>query len=463
MRTLVNIEISIESAVYKVAHKALPDPNAPERHLIVVSKNEKLANVLLRELENRETLEEYKEIADFYENEQPWLFIAIYGMNLLVINNSNLVVYHEQSGKTTCLTDPLFDFTHRLTWQEEEGSRVKTVSQATAHEDDVLRIEENGLRVGRIFIRYIEQLFDEQMYEESSATRVHVSPLRSKAAPLILVAVILVTVMGLLIGFNSSHFIGWRKPTPVVPETPTTSTTNIGSEVLEFVKTATKASLGNVSGKWVAVKNSHWYVSDGSFLYTDYGKNAVSSSKGIYVGKLWYVDSIWFLEYSDGMVHLSSLKGNQVSLIGTDKSDFDNIVDFTAYSSEKTATALVLVEDGMHIYSGENYLSLKRSVGYPSGYKYFGTVGRDPLTFLVSNGKDVKILRVKGEVLENVGSVDSSRWAMLYGNQVYTIDGNVFHTQSVDLQLPFTASRIAAIDGNNVLLKQPCELLEVKP
>jgi len=28
MRTLVNIEISIESAVYKVAHKALPDPNA---------------------------------------------------------------------------------------------------------------------------------------------------------------------------------------------------------------------------------------------------------------------------------------------------------------------------------------------------------------------------------------------------------------------------------------------------
>jgi len=63
-------------------------------------------------------------------------------------------------------------------------------------------------------------------------------------------------------------------------------------------------------------------------------------------------------------------------------------------------------------------------------------------------------LRVKGEVLENVGSVDSSRWAMLYGNQVYTIDGNVFHTQSVDLQLPF---------GNNVLLKQPCELLEVKP
>ncbi len=219
MRTLVNIEISIESAVYKVAHKALPDPNAPERHLIVVSKNEKLANVLLRELENRETLEEYKEIADFYENEQPWLFIAIYGMNLLVINNSNLVVYHEQSGKTTCLTDPLFDFTHRLTWQEEEGSRVKTVSQATAHEDDVLRIEENGLRVGRIFIRYIEQLFDEQMYEESSATRVHVSPLRSKAAPLILVAVILVTVMGLLIGFNSSHFIGWRKPTPVVPET----------------------------------------------------------------------------------------------------------------------------------------------------------------------------------------------------------------------------------------------------
>jgi len=52
MRTLVNIEISIESAVYKVAHKALPDPNAPERHLIVVSKNEKLANVLLRELEN---------------------------------------------------------------------------------------------------------------------------------------------------------------------------------------------------------------------------------------------------------------------------------------------------------------------------------------------------------------------------------------------------------------------------
>jgi len=30
-----------------------------------VSKNEKLANVLLRELENRETLEEYKEIADF--------------------------------------------------------------------------------------------------------------------------------------------------------------------------------------------------------------------------------------------------------------------------------------------------------------------------------------------------------------------------------------------------------------
>jgi len=73
MRTLVNIEISIESAVYKVAHKALPDPNAPERHLIVVSKNEKLANVLLRELENRETLEEYKEIADFYENEQPWL------------------------------------------------------------------------------------------------------------------------------------------------------------------------------------------------------------------------------------------------------------------------------------------------------------------------------------------------------------------------------------------------------
>jgi len=95
---------------------------------------------------------------------------------------------------------------------------------------------------------------------------------------------------------------------------------------------------------------------------------------------------------------LASLKGNQVSLIGTDKSDFDNIVDFTAYSSEKTATALVLVEDGMHIYSGENYLSLKRSVGYPSGYKYFGTVGRDPLTFLVSNGKDVKILRVKGEV-----------------------------------------------------------------
>lgn len=95
-------------------------------------------------------MEEYKEIADFYENEQPWLFIAIYGMNLLVINNSNLVVYHEQSGKTTCLTDPLFDFTHRLTWQEEEGSRVKTVSQATAHEDDVLRIEENGLRVGRI-------------------------------------------------------------------------------------------------------------------------------------------------------------------------------------------------------------------------------------------------------------------------------------------------------------------------
>jgi len=168
-------------------------------------------------------------------------------------------------------------FTHRLTWQEEEGSRVKTVSQATAHEDDVLRIEENGLRVGRIFIRYIEQLFDEEMYEESSATRVHVSPLRSKAAPLILVAVILVTVMGLLIRFNSSHFIGWRK-----------------SEVLEFVKR-----------KWVAVKNSHWYVSDGSYLYTDYGKNAVSSSKGIYVGKLWYVDSIWFLEYSDGMVHLS--------------------------------------------------------------------------------------------------------------------------------------------------------------
>jgi len=81
----------------------------------------------------------------------------------------------------------------------------------------------------------------------------------------------------------------------------------------------------------------------------------------------------------------------------------------------------------------------------------------------VSNGKDVKILRVKGEVWRTSGSVDSSRWAMLYGNQVYTIDGNVFHTQSVDLQLPFTASRIAAIDGNNVLLKQPCELLEVKP
>jgi len=82
---------------------------------------------------------------------------------------------------------------------------------------------------------------------------------------------------------------------------------------------------------------------------------------------------------------------------------------------------------------------------------------------LVSNGKDVKILRIKGEALEHVGSVDSSRWAMLYGNQVYTIEGNVFHTQSVDLQLPFTASRIAAIDGNSILLKQPCQLLEVKP
>jgi hypothetical protein len=46
---------------------------------------------------------------------------------------------------------------------------------------------------------------------------------------------------------------------------------------------------------------------------------------------------------------------------------------------------------------------------------------------------------------------------------VYTIDGSVFHTQSVDLQLPFTASRVVAIDGNNVLLKQPCELLEVRP
>jgi len=60
------------------------------------------------------------------------------------------------------------------------------------------------------------------------------------------------------------------------------------------------------------------------------------------------------------MVHLSSLKGNQVSLIGTDKSDFDNIVDFTAYSSEKTATALVLVEDGMHIYSGEKLFVTKK-------------------------------------------------------------------------------------------------------
>jgi len=37
------------------------------------------------------------------------------------------------------------------------------------------------------------------------------------------------------------------------------------------------------------------------------------------------------------------------------------------------------------------------------------------------------------------------------------------HDYGFRLQLPFTASRIAAIDGNNVLLKQPCELLEVKP
>ena len=463
MRTLINVETAIDSAVYKVARKTLPDPAAPERHLVVVSKNEKLANVLLEEMESRQTLEEYKEVADFYENEQPWLFIAINGTNLIVINNSNLVVYHEQSGKTTCLTDPLFDFTHRLTWQEEDGSRVMTISQATVHEDDVLRIEESGLRVGRIFIRYIEQLYDEEILEESSLTRVHVSPLKSKAAPFVLVAVILVAVLGLIFGFNNSHFIGWRKPTPTPPETSTTSTVDIGSEVLEFVKTATKASLGNVQGKWVSVKNGNWYVSDGSFLYTDYGKNAIGTSKGVFVGKLWYVDSVWFLEYSEGMVHLSSLKGNQVSLIGTDKSDFDSIVDFTAYSSEKTATALTLVEDGIHIYSGENYLTLKKSIGYPNGYKYFGTVNRNPLTFLVSNGKDVKILRIKGEALEDVGSVDSSRWAMLYGNQVYTIDGNIFHTQSVDLQLPFTASRIAAIDGNNILLKEPCQLLEVKP
>jgi len=62
-------------------------------------------------------------------------------------------------------------------------------------------------------------------------------------------------------------------------------------------------------------------------------------------------------------------------------------------------------------------------------------------------------LRIKGEALEHVGSVDSSRWAMLYGNQVYTIEGNVFHTQSVDLQLPFTASRIAAIDGKQYTAK----------
>jgi len=100
-------------------------------------------------------------------------------------------------------------------------------------------------------------------------------------------------VLGLVFGFNNSHFIGWHKPIPTPPETSTTSTTDIGSEVLEFVKTATKASLGNVQGKWVSVKNGHWYVSDGSFLYTDYGKNAMGTSKGIYVGKLWYVDTVW--------------------------------------------------------------------------------------------------------------------------------------------------------------------------
>jgi hypothetical protein len=320
------------------------------------------------------------------------------------------------------------------------------------------------LRIGRIIVKYIEELYAEESLEEQVAVPVHVNRLRSKTGPYVLVALIALVIVGLVFGLHGSRFLVLSKPSENnVTETPTTSSTDITAGVLDMVKTATKAQLGSITGKWVSTSSTQWYVSDGSYIYSSYGKNAVGTSKGLFIGKLWYVDTVWYLQYSEGMMHLTSLKGNKISLTGTDKTDFDAVRDFTAFSSETTATAMVVKDNGVEVFSGQNYLAPVKTISYPSGYKLIGAIKRKPLTLLLGNGTDLRNMQGGNGVLTSVGTAEKADWAMISGNQVYTITGSGLHTQSVDFLLPFNSANIASVDGMDVLLKQPCQLLELRP
>jgi hypothetical protein len=468
MRTIVNIEVSLDSGVYKYAWKVFPDQSAPERHVVVIAKTDKLANILVNAFGDCDDTECLQKTSKFYEKDAPWLLLEINGKELFVVNNSDLVLYHEQLGKTTCLTDPLFDFTHRLTWQDEEGVRVLTTSQSVVSSDDVIRIEESGLRVGKIVVKYVEDVYTEESEGESlSLSDVQVRPLRSKVAPVVLVLVIVLMAVGLVFGLNGSRYLSFGISGNRNEGTSTTSSTSTetipGVESLKLAQTVTVAQLGEVAGKWLYVRGSEWYVSDGSYVYSTNGKMSTGTAKGLFVGKLWYIDSPWYLQYSEGMVHLVSSKGNKISLTNTTKQDFDAIVDFTAFSDGQTATVLIFTKNGIDIFAGQNYLSPKGSVSYPSGYSLTGVIEKQPVMLLLGNGSDSKIVQVGSNgTFQSVGSAEKSDWALVSSTEVYTITGKVLHTQSLDLQMPFTATQIVSVDGTNVLLDQPCRIVKIK-
>ncbi|NPV88733.1 hypothetical protein HPY42_04360 [Coprothermobacteraceae bacterium] len=459
MKTLIGIELSVSSSRYYVEHRTYPNPDTPQKHIVVLSRNQQLGRLVANELEQCTDMDCVYGVSDRLNDEGTWLALVINARDLVVINNSDMVLYHEQAGKTTCLTDPLFDFTHRLTWQSQEDAVVRTVSRGVLNLDDVLRIEENGLNLGKVVVRYLEDLYDGDEETQRESTPANVEPLKSRWVFTLLAAIIVLSALGLIAGYTQAR---WRDLiTRNEPNNNTHTTTTATSIALPLAKTVTVADLDGVTGKWLLVNQGKWYVSDGKYLYSESGKSSLGEAKGLYAGRLWHINATWYLEYKDGMIHLSSTRGNRVSLAGSGRTDFDALIDFTATSNGQSATVYVLMPTEVRVYEGVNFLSLKRTLPLPQGYKAVMVTKRLPFRFLVGDGQEAKLMTIENGQLKDLGSSDGTM-AMTVGTEVYTIQGNIIRTQAKDYQLPFGVERISAIDDSFVLLQQPALLVEIR-